>query len=149
MTSSIFIVNGSWQGNREGNGIIRLPGGANLEVSVPKELDGPGIGTNPEELLVSSANNCYMITLAVMISNKKIELEKLEVSSEGVVEKVGGKLQFKQIIHKPVISIKAGSGVSVEKLEEIASRADKACFIGNTLRNSIEISVQPKVIVVL
>lgn len=147
MTSSYFIVNGSWHGNREGSGIIRLPGGSNLEVSVPKELNGPGIGTNPEELLVSSANNCYMITLAAMFSNRKIEVEKLEVSSEGVVEKVGGKLQFKQIIHKPVISIKAGSAVTVEKLEEIAFRADKACFIGNTLRSSIEISAQPKVIV--
>jgi peroxiredoxin-like protein len=148
MTSSSFIVNGSWQGNREGTGIIRLPGGANLDVSVPKELDGPGIGTNPEELLISSANNCYMITLAAMLSNRKIEVEKLEVSSEGVVEKAGGKLQFKQIIHKPVISIKESTGVTVEKLEEIAIRADKACFIGNTLRNSMEISAQPKVIVI-
>jgi peroxiredoxin-like protein len=147
MTSSYFIVNGSWQGNREGNGLIRLPGGSNLEVSVPKELDGPGIGTNPEELLISSANNCYMITLAAMLSNRKIEVEKLEVSSEGIVEKVDRKLQFKQIIHKPVISIRTGSGVTVEKLEEIAVRAEKACFISNTLRNSIEISVQPKVIV--
>ncbi|NGY89437.1 hypothetical protein F3K44_01040 [Bacillus megaterium] len=57
------------------------------------------------------------------------------------------KLQFKQIIHNPVISIRTGSGVTVEKLEEIAVRAEKACFISNTLRNSIEISVQPKVIV--
>ncbi|MDQ0808130.1 OsmC family protein [Priestia megaterium] len=94
MTSSYFIVNGSWQGDREGNGLIRLSGGSNLEVSVPKELDGPGIGTNPEELLISSANNCYMITLAAMLSNRKTEVEKLEVSSEGIVEKVDRKLQF-------------------------------------------------------
>lgn len=147
MTSSYFSVNGSWQGNREGNGIIRLPGGSNLEVSVPKEFNGPGIGTNPEELLISSANNCYMITIAAMLSNRKIEVEKLEVSSEGVVEKIDGKLQFKQIIHKPVISIKTSSSVTVEKLEEVAVRAEKACFISNTLRTSIEISVQPKVIV--
>jgi organic hydroperoxide reductase OsmC/OhrA len=74
-------------------------------------------------------------------------VEKFEVSSEGIIEKVGGRLQFKQIIHKPVILIKAGSGVTVEKLEEVAVRAEKACFIGNTIRNSIEISAQPKVIV--
>jgi hypothetical protein len=58
------------------------------------------------------------VTLAAMLSHSKIEVEKLEVSSESAVEKEGGKLQFKQIIHKPVMSIKAGSGVTVEKLEE-------------------------------
>ena len=87
------------------------------------------------------------MTLAALLSNRKIEVENLEVSSKGVVEKVGGKMQFKQIIHKPIISIKAGSGVTVEKLEEVAIRAEKACFISKNLRNSIEISSQPKIIV--
>ncbi|NRD79443.1 OsmC family protein [Bacillus sp. BRMEA1] len=143
MTRSHFIINGSWQGNREGVGMIRLPGGENLEVSVPKELDGPGVGANPEELLISSANNCYMITLSSMLSNRKIEVEKLEVVSEGIVEKIDGKLHFKQIIHKANLSIRGTSGVTVEKLEEIVFRAEKACFIGNILRNSIDLSVIP------
>lgn len=145
MESSRFSVNGIWQGDRNGTGTIQSVGGLNIEVSVPKEFEGPGIGSNPEELLISSANNCYMITLSAMISNRKIEIERLEVVSEGTVDKVEGKLHFKQIVHKPVIYICPGSPVTVEKLEELAIRAEKACFISQTLRNSIHISVEPKV----
>ncbi|HYK74308.1 MAG TPA: OsmC family protein [Pseudoneobacillus sp.] len=145
MGSSRFSVNGIWQGDRNGSGTIQSAGGLNIEVSVPKEFDGPGIGSNPEELLISSANNCYMITLSAMISNRKIEIERLEVISEGTVDKVDGKLHFQQIIHKPYIYIRPDAPVTVEKLEELAIRAEKACFISQTLRNSIQISVEPKV----
>ena len=148
MESTHFTVNGSWKGDRNGTGNIRSNGGLNIDVSAPKELDGPGIGSNPEELLISSSNNCYMITLAAMLSNRKIEVAKLEVVSEGVVDKVDGKLHFKQIIHNPVIYIQDETNVTAEKLTEISIRAEKACFISQTLRNSINISVQPKIVII-
>lgn len=141
---SKFTINGSWQGDRNGLGNIRS-NGLDIQVSAPKELDGPGIGANPEELLVASANNCYMITLAAMLSNRKIEVENLEVVSEGEVEKTDGKLHFKQITHNPVFYIKADAEVTDERLSEIAVRAEKACFISQTLRNNVEFSIVPKV----
>ncbi|MBI0577165.1 OsmC family protein [Neobacillus cucumis] len=146
MGSSRFSVNGSWQGDRNGTGHIQAAG-LDITASVPKEFDGPGIGSSPEELLIAASNNCYMITLAAMISNRKIEGVSFEVVSEGIVDKIDGKLKFKQINHKPTIYINPDAEVTVEKLEELAVRAEKACFISNTLRCSIEFSVQPKVIV--
>jgi peroxiredoxin-like protein len=145
MESFYFSVNGKWKGDRNGAGSIRT-NGMSIDVSAPKELDGPGRGANPEELLTSAANNCYMITLAAMLSNRKIELDHFEVVSEAQVDRVDGKLQFKQIIHKPVLYMNAGSDVTSEKLEEIAIRAEKACFISKTLRGNVEVSVEPKVI---
>lgn len=145
MESFQFSVSGKWQGDRNGTGEISTYG-MNIQVSAPKELDGPGIGANPEELLTASANNCYMITLAAMLSNRKIELDHLEVVSEATVDRTEGKLKFKQITHKPAMYIKAGVDVSPGKLEELAVRAEKACFISQTLRGNVEVSVQPKVI---
>jgi peroxiredoxin-like protein len=145
MESFHFSVNGKWKGDRNGAGSIRT-NGMSIDVSAPKELDGPGRGANPEELLTSAANNCYMITLAAMLSNRKIELDHFEVVSEAQVDRVDGKLQFKQIIHKPVLYMNADSEVTPEKLEEIAIRAEKACFISKTLRGNVEVSVEPKVI---
>jgi len=71
MESSVFSVSGTWQGDRNGIGNIRSEGGLDIGVSVPKEFDGPGAGSNPEELLISAANNCYMITLAAMLATEK------------------------------------------------------------------------------
>lgn len=144
--SSHFTINGSWQGDRNGTGHIQSPGGLDITVSVPKEFDGPGIGSSPEELLISSSNNCYMITLAAMLSNRKIEVEKLEVESEGIVDSVDGKLKFKQIIHRPAFYIGTTAEVTEEKLKELAIRAEKACFISQTLNCSIQFSVEPKVV---
>ncbi|MDP4086830.1 MAG: OsmC family protein [Bacillota bacterium] len=141
-----FLINGTWQGDRNGTGHIRSESGINVDASVPKEFDGPGTGVSPEDLLISSSNNCYMITLAAMLSNRKIVLEKLEVTSDGVVERVDGKLNFKQIIHRPVMYVSRDADVTSDKLKEIAIRAEKACFISNTLRCSIEFSVEPEVV---
>jgi peroxiredoxin-like protein len=145
MESFHFSVNGKWQGDRNGAGSI-VTNGLDIKVSAPKELDGPGIGGNPEELLTSAANNCYMITLAAMLSNRKIEFDHFEVASEAQVDRIDGRLKFKQIIHKPTLYIKAGSDVSEEKLKEVAIRAEKACFISQTLRGNVEVTVEPKVI---
>jgi peroxiredoxin-like protein len=147
MKMARFSVNGTWKGNRNGKGKITSEQGLNLDVSAPKELDGPGIGSNPEELLVSASNNCYMITLAAMLSNRQINVDQLEVVSEGVVETIDGKLHFKEIIHHPIISLPKDSDVTEQKLSEIAIRAEKACFISQTLRNNVEFIVKPKIII--
>jgi uncharacterized OsmC-like protein len=81
-----------------------------------------------------------------MLSNRKMNIDQLEVNSEGVVERVEGKLKFKQIIHRPVFHLQKDSDVTSEKLQEIAVRAEKACFISNTLRCSIDFSVEPTVV---
>jgi peroxiredoxin-like protein len=146
MESHFFSVNGQWQGDRNGNGTIEINDGLTIKVSAPKEMEGPGIGSNPEELLISAANNCYMITLGAMLGNRQIKLEKLEVVSEGRVDKVEGRLKFSQIVHRPSLYISSDAGVTPEKLKEIAVRAEKACFISNTLRTNVDFSVEPIVI---
>lgn len=147
MSEFSFIIRGSWEGDRNGTGIIKSDGGLNSVVSAPKDFDGPGIGANPEELLISSANTCYMITLAAMLSNRKIQVEKLEVESFGLLGKVEGKFTFKQIIHRPTVTIGSNENITVEKLQELAVRAEEKCFISNTLRNSLQFSVEPKIII--
>jgi peroxiredoxin-like protein len=143
-----FFINGTWEGDRNGTGIIKSNGGLNNAVSAPKDFDGPGIGSNPEELLISSANTCYMITLAAIFSNRKIKVDKLEVISEGLLGKVEGKFTFKKIIHRPIISVSSDENVTVEKLQELAVRAEEKCFISNTLRNSLVFAVEPKIIII-
>jgi peroxiredoxin-like protein len=148
MESHYFSVTGNWQGDRNGIGTIKTNDESTIKVSVPKELEGPGVGTNPEELLISAANNCYMITLSAMLSNRKIEVEKLKVVSEGRVDKVEGRLKFSKIVHRPSLYISSEADVTPEKLKELAVRAEKACFISNTLRSSVDLTVEPEVITI-
>ncbi|THE10918.1 hypothetical protein E1I69_16890 [Bacillus timonensis] len=144
---SSFIVKGIWNGDRNGKGTITTDG-LQTAVSAPKQLDGPGIGANPEELLIAAATNCYMLTLAAILSNRDIEYTHLEVETEGTVSKDGKRLVFEKIVHKLLIFVKQADVELQEKLIQLAHRAEKACFISQTLKGNVEVSVEPVVKVV-
>lgn len=147
-TSNIsFNIKGRWDGNRNGSGTL-ITNGVHIPISAPAGLDGPGIGSNPEELLLASAATCYFITLAAILSKREIGYSHLEISSEAIVQEEGNTLTYKEIIHRPVIILSNGDEEKKEMVEQLAQRAEKACFIGKTLKPGIAISVQPEVLFV-
>ncbi|MFX3624488.1 MAG: OsmC family protein [Ectobacillus sp.] len=139
-----FKITGTWAGGRLGEGIIETEG-TKTAVAVPKDMGGPGTGTNPEELLMSAAANCYMITLAAILEKRQTGIERFELKTEGTVTQDGGKLKFEKIIHKPHIVLKEASEEQIKQIEAFAHRAEQVCFISQTLRGSVEISVEPLV----
>lgn len=144
---SSFTVKGTWTGNRNGEGTITADG-FHTVVSAPKQLDGPGMGANPEELLIAAATNCYMITLAAILTNRNIAYTHLEVETVGTVGKEGKRLIFEGIVHKPFIFVKQADDELQEKLIQIAHRAETACFISQTLKGNVEVTVEPVVKVI-
>lgn len=63
-----FKVKTSWQGGR--NNVGNVQGDILSEnISIPASLGGVGIGTNPDEMLVSAASSCYIISLAATLMN--------------------------------------------------------------------------------
>lgn len=144
-TSNIsFKIKGSWEGGRNGNGIMTT-NGVEIPVSAPADLAGPGMGSNPEELLITSASTCYTITLAAILSKRGINYSHIEINSEGVVQEEGNTLTFKEIIHRPVIILSYGDEEKKKVVEQLAEQAEKACFIGKTLKPGVTISVQPEI----
>lgn len=139
-----FNIKGRFEGGRNGNGLM-ITNGVEIPVSAPSGLEGPGIGSNPEELLIASAATCFTITLAAILSNRGINYSQLEINSEGVVQEEGNTLTFKEIIHRPVIILKDGDEEKKKVVEQLVLRAEKACFIGKTLKPGVVISVYPEV----
>ncbi|WP_243290915.1 OsmC family protein [Bacillus sp. FJAT-47783] len=142
MEKHSFTVRGHWEGDRFGQGKINTDDFETV-VSVPKQLEGPGIGTNPEELFISAATNCYMITFAAILSKRNVEYSKINIISEGIVTKDGKRLKFEQIIHKPVVYVSKSE--SIEAVNKLAHMAEKSCFISQTLKGNVKITVEPMV----
>ncbi len=60
MVKHDFKVVTQWKGGR--NEIGTVQGDLiNEQISIPYSLGGQGIGTNPDEMLVSAASSCYII----------------------------------------------------------------------------------------
>ncbi|MGB2991998.1 MAG: OsmC family protein, partial [Paenisporosarcina sp.] len=93
-----FHLTANWPGLRNDVGTIET---ANLhtKISIPPEMDGPGIGTNPDEMLLGAAATCYIITLAAMLERSKINKNSLTMTSEGIVDISNGIITYKKIIH--------------------------------------------------
>jgi len=138
----LFTVNGKWQGSRNDVGSVRSKG-FETAVSVDASMSGPGVGTNPDELLISATQSCYMITLAYLLSNKSLSYQYMNVHSEGVVSDEGG-LHFESITHYPTIVVdKDLSEEAQEAILKAAYEAEETCMIGNAVKGRVEVSVKP------
>jgi peroxiredoxin-like protein len=139
-----FALRGSWKGGRDGKGTIEASG-LKTEVSIPVTMNGLGIGTNPEEMLLGAATTCYMITLGLMLTKRGIEVDDLTVESEGILVQ-DPDLRYDRIHYKTFITKKHADPETVERLETLAIQAEKNCMISAAIRGNVEVTVEPRIL---
>jgi peroxiredoxin-like protein len=142
-----FHVEAVWHGGRLGTGELKA-GGLQTAISVPVEQGGPGVGTNPEELLIGAAMNCYIITLAAILEKRNFKVQSLTMKSEGILTVESGNLGFRQIVHRPTVVLAEGDEKTVEATIHAAYRAEQVCMISKAMRGNVEITVEPTVEIV-
>src|SRR5699024_6891094 len=112
-----FYLQADWPGGRNSEGCIDA-GHLQTKISIPQEMDGPGVGTNPDEMLLGAAATCYIITLAAMIERANLPLHKMAHESEGIVDVTHGIFTYKKIIHQPTVTLKSSATPDeIEKLK--------------------------------
>jgi peroxiredoxin-like protein len=140
-----FFLDASWPGGRNSEEFIEA-GNLRTKVSIPPEMDGPGTGTNPDEMLLGAAATCYVITLAAMIERARLPLEEMSLASEGIVDVTGGVITYRKIIHKPAVALqKDASEKDYAKLEKLVHQAEASCMISRALRGNVEIALAPHI----
>ncbi|MGO4272422.1 OsmC family protein, partial [Paenibacillus sp. TAF58] len=138
MSEHRFELKALWAGGIDGTGHIRA-GNLNSAISVPSQLDGPGVGTNPEELLLGAAATCYLITLGMLL--KRQGILTIELNSEIFVQS-SPSMKVDKIIHRPRIAIPAlTSQEDTDKISKAAYRAEQACMISKALKGNVEVIV--------
>lgn len=142
MAEHQFHLKAHWPGLRNDVGTIES-GQLKTKVSIPPEMDGPGIGTNPDEMLLGAAATCYIITLAAMMERSKLEKENLTMESVGIVDVTKGVITYKKIIHCPVIVLKAdATDVDIELALKLAKKAETSCMISRAIKGNVEIELK-------
>ncbi|MBV6457343.1 MAG: hypothetical protein HONBIEJF_00451 [Fimbriimonadaceae bacterium] len=142
-----YPVSVDWTGGRDGSGTIKASrSGVTNPLSVPPEFQGPGNGTNPEELLTSAVAGCYTITFGIIAANRKLPVASIRAEAVGEVEQAGAQFTYKQVTIRPRITLEAGATEEQVKMaEEMAHKADSYCIVTNALRGKVEIKVEPEV----
>lgn len=142
MANHHFYLKADWPGGRNSDGFIDA-GNLKTKISIPKEMDGPGVGTNPDEMLLGAAATCYLITLAAMIERAALPLKEMSLDSEAIVDVTKGVFTYKKIIHKPTVTLDHQATDKMHRtLKRIVVQAEKSCMISRALHGNVEIELQ-------
>lgn len=143
MTEHHFHLKATWPGGRNNHGTIEA-GNLKTEISIPKNMEGPGIGTNPDEMLLGAAATCYIITLAAQIERTDLPFENMSLTSEAIVDFTKGIITFKKIIHRPVVQLtEEATNRDKKLLIRLIDKAETSCMISRALAGNVEIIVEP------
>ncbi|MBY0090165.1 OsmC family protein [Priestia aryabhattai] len=142
MAKHHFHLQANWPGGRNEVGKIES-GQLKTQISIPPEMDGPGVGTNPDEMLLGAAATCYIITLAAMLERSGIHQEALTMESEAVVDVTNGVFTYEKIIHKPHIIITSEFAAQEEKINRLIKKAETSCMISRAIQGNVEIELEP------
>lgn len=142
-----FYLKADWPGLRNDVGTIETKN-LQTKVSVPPEMDGPGVGTNPDEMLLGAAATCYIITLAAMMERSKLPKVSLSMDSEGIVDVTNGVITYKKIIHRPKIVLNSDASIKDLSLaQRLAEKAESSCMISRALNGNVEIDLQADILI--
>lgn len=142
MAEHVFHLKAVWPGARNSVGFIEA-GNLKMNVSIPPEMNGPGVGTNPDELLLGAAATCYIITLAAMLEHNQLEKAALTMKSEGIVDVTNGIITYKKMIHRPHIVLTAeATEKDIQLAYKLTEKAERSCMISRAIKGNVEIDVQ-------
>ncbi|WP_336045621.1 SACOL1771 family peroxiredoxin [Solibacillus ferritrahens] len=140
MTIHTFTLHIDWPGGRNSVGELSAER-LQTKISIPPEMNGPGIGTNPDEMLLGAAATCYLITLAAMLERSEIEAE-LTLESKGLVDVTNGVFTYKAIHHYVEILLKNKEDDRGRRIaERYAYKAEETCMISKALKGNVDIEV--------
>lgn len=139
MALHTFSLTIDWPGGRNEVGNLTAQR-LETQISIPPEMDGPGIGTNPDEMLLGAAATCYIITLAAMLERSQIEA-KPSLKSEGIVEVTNGVFTYREIHHYIELNMLQQDEKMQRMAERYAYKAEEVCMISKALRGNVNIEV--------
>ncbi|MGN1400115.1 MAG: OsmC family protein [Bacillus sp. (in: firmicutes)] len=142
MATHHFLLKTHWPGLRNDTGTMET-GKWKTVISIPEEMDGPGAGTNPDEMLLGAAATCYIITLAALMERSRIEKVDLQMESEGIVEVENGVFTYKKIIHRPFITLPSDApDKKADLVRKLAKKAETSCMISRAIQGNIDLSLE-------
>ena len=130
----LYSVEVEWLKDREGE--ARADGIPNLSVGAPPEFKGRDGVWSPEHLFVASLESCFMLTFLAVAEASKLEFVSFRSSAKGRLEKID-KYQITEVTLKPLLVLRSRD--DSEKALRVLEKAERNCFISNSIKAAIKI----------
>jgi peroxiredoxin-like protein len=130
-------MNLGWDGGRNDVGTLEAER-LKTQISIPPEMDGPGVGTNPDEMLLGAAATCYIITLAAVLGRSDLTHRGITIDAEGIVDVTNGIFTYETIRYATTIQVPAEmTDREITLVERIAKKAKDQCMISRALAGNV------------
>jgi peroxiredoxin-like protein len=106
----------------------RLP---DLVVAPPTQFDGPGDQWSPENLLMASLANCFVLSFRAIADASKLQWHSIDCESVGELDNVERKVRFTRVLSK--VRLHIADSENKEKAERLLRRTEETCLISNSL----------------
>jgi peroxiredoxin-like protein len=131
----LFEAELAWKGERTGT--LEGSGLPPLQVSAPPEFAGELGKWTPEQLLVGATASCLMTTFLAIAEFSDISVNFFRVKATGKLEKIPGEgYRFTEVHLVPEVGVFPDE---VEKARRALAKAEKSCFISNSIRATVHV----------
>lgn len=130
----LYTASVTAQGGRDGH-IKSSDGILDFELKKPKEMDGQGGATNPEQLFAAAWGPCYLGALGSIAERKGVDVSEATVNVQVSFNKDENAfvLSADLDVHIP--------GLAHDEAQHLAEMAHKACPYSKATKGNIEVRV--------
>ena len=111
-----------------------------LPSAAPAQFDGPGDRWSPEDLLVASVADCFILTFRAIAKYSKLEWTSLECNATGILDKVERTTSFTAF--EIAAKLQVPEGTDTEKAHKLLEKSEENCLVTNSLKSEISLKVE-------
>jgi osmotically inducible protein OsmC len=136
LVKPLYTARATATGGRSGHAVTD-DGLLDVHLKPPKEMGGPGGGTNPEQLFAAGYAACFQSALAVVGRREGVDTEDSLVEADVSIGTIGGGGYGLAVALKVSIP-----GADPGTALRLAEAAHQVCPYSNATRGNIEVTVE-------
>jgi len=123
-------------GGRRGGRATSSDGILDVQLNAPKELGGPGTGTNPEQLFAAGYAACFNSALLRLAKEAGIEATEASVTANVGFGPEGGGFGLAVDLEVSV------SGVALDTVQDLVDAAHEVCPYSKAVRGNVPVTAK-------
>jgi len=124
----------------EGEITLTAEGLDTIASAAPAQFDGPGDRWSPENLLVASVADCFILTFRAIARFSKLEWTSLECSATGTLDKVDRTTCFTAFTINAKLQVPEGT--DTDKAHKLLEKSEASCLVTNSLKSTITLNAE-------
>ena len=136
LVKPLYTARATATGGRSGHAVTD-DGQVDVHLKAPKEMGGPGGGTNPEQLFAAGYAACFQSALGTVGRRQGVNTADSLVEADVTIGTIGGGGYGLAVRLKVSIP-----GVDADTVAALAEAAHRVCPYSNATRGNIEVTLE-------